>query len=229
MSFALHPSEDLQALFRDRPFQGQVPEQAKIIFLTSDTNYAEDIAAHSFFAKILEYHADGVGFWQKYGVHHPILLPDYPFKRNHGGVPFHRRFTTMGLDPSYADKVCFIELLHTPTIGRMSTDKTAYLKLLDVDHVSYIDQLILSNRGQLFLMSKNILDSMRYLNKKYEVFKWIKQSKWNIDDEIKLGRNHLKMIYHFSSSTPNTYRAHLKVVIDEFLAQSAKDKNLNSL
>ena len=38
MKFSRHPSEELVALFSKRPYQGQSPEKARIIFLSSDAS-----------------------------------------------------------------------------------------------------------------------------------------------------------------------------------------------
>ena len=49
MNFDKHPSKVLTSLFNRKPFQGQSPEQANIIFLSSDANYSPEISEHSFF------------------------------------------------------------------------------------------------------------------------------------------------------------------------------------
>ncbi|HKL26109.1 MAG TPA: hypothetical protein VJ910_07805, partial [Desulfuromonadales bacterium] len=69
MQFQKHTSEELVDLFRSKPFQGQYPEKARIIFLSSDANYSPEISDHPFFKKILEYQDDGVAFWKKHGCH----------------------------------------------------------------------------------------------------------------------------------------------------------------
>ena len=83
------------------------PETARIIFLSSDANYSPEISNHSFFNYILEYQKDSIAFWKKYGCHHPFLLPNYPFNKSTGGVPFHRNFSKVGLGPEYAEYICF--------------------------------------------------------------------------------------------------------------------------
>jgi len=55
MKFDIHPSQQLVELFNKRPYQGQSPEKAKIIFLSSDANYSKQISEHRFFDFILEY------------------------------------------------------------------------------------------------------------------------------------------------------------------------------
>jgi len=91
--FDIHPSQEMITLFKSKPFQGQLPEKAEIIFLSSDANYSPEISNHAFFKYILEYQKDGVAFWSKYGCHHPFLLENYPFNKSNAGVPFHRNFS----------------------------------------------------------------------------------------------------------------------------------------
>jgi len=91
MEFQVHPSNTMVELFRNRPFQGQTPERASIIFLSSDANYSPDISDHYFFEHVLKYQEDGVTFWKNYKRHHPFLLPCYPFKRTIGLPIFRAR------------------------------------------------------------------------------------------------------------------------------------------
>ncbi len=75
--YQIHPSKKLNELFQEKPFQGVSPEKAKFLFVGLDANYAENIESQNIFDKIIEYHLDGVSFWQKYKVHHPFLLDEY--------------------------------------------------------------------------------------------------------------------------------------------------------
>ena len=49
IEFQKHTSGDLVELFNKRPYQGQDPQKAKVIFLSSDANYSPKISEHSFF------------------------------------------------------------------------------------------------------------------------------------------------------------------------------------
>lgn len=218
MNFSKHISFNLINLFKEKPYQGQSPEQAKIIFLSSDANYSKEISEHPFFNRILEYHEDGVKFWHKYGVHHPFLLSDYPFKKNQGGVPFHKRFSAIGLDSSYAEDICFLELLNTPTIGSMSKDKTEFLNLIDLEHLKYIDHLITNSDGKLFFVSKNVADLLHDLKKRYDIFNWLQSCLKEVNSSQKVGNNKILVIYHFSASVSNQYRKDLKVLIDNWFS-----------
>ena len=140
-NYGLHPSKDLIALFKSKPFQGQDPSMAKVIFLGSDANYSKEISEHDFFRYILEYHKDGVAFWKKYGVHHPFLLDSYPFNKNRGGVPYHRNFCKLGLTSKNAEHVSFIELLNIPTTGNMTAGTSTFLELINIDHLHWIESM----------------------------------------------------------------------------------------
>lgn len=219
MVFNKHPSEQLEKLFKSKPYQGQAPEKAKIIFLSSDANYSEEISTHSFFNRIIEYHEDGVKFWQKHQVHHPFLLNEYPFKKNQGGVPFHKRFKSVGLTVEYAEKICFWELLDVPTIGNMSKDKNLFLDLINLEHLKKIDEIFENDTGKLILVSKNVIELMHLLKKKYTVFDWLEPNINKVGDRVKLKSNQLLVIYHFSASVETTYRQSLKKYIDEVLIE----------
>jgi hypothetical protein len=109
--YDIHPSAALRELFAAMPipFQGQDPKQASVIFVGLDANYAPELFdAGNFRDRIIEYHEDGVAFWQHHGVHHPFLLPEYPLPRNKGGRPYHRKFNNMGLTPEFASDISFV-------------------------------------------------------------------------------------------------------------------------
>jgi hypothetical protein len=112
--FVRHPSQRLVELFQQRPYQGASPEDAQYLFVGLDANYRPDIEADAAFKDIVDYHEDGVRFWQTNGVHHPFLLPTY---RGDGRL-YHRTFARIGFAPQHAPLVSFIELLDVPTVGR---------------------------------------------------------------------------------------------------------------
>lgn len=112
--YAVHPSAELNSLFAHKPYQGVAPKHADVMFVGLDANYDAEIARKQIFAKVVEYHDDGVAFWRRYGVHHPFLLPEY----KGDGRLYHRSFARIGLTPAHAARVSFVELLHVPTVGR---------------------------------------------------------------------------------------------------------------
>lgn len=134
----------LNGLFRDRPFQGAVPDQAQFLFIGLDANYAAAIEESPVYASLLEYHGDGVSFWHRHGVHHPFLLPAY----RGDGRRYHLNFARIGFRPEDASRVSFVELLHVPTVGR----STLETKDLDPAHLKWIESLIASgNSGHVFV------------------------------------------------------------------------------
>ena len=201
MEFGLHPSEELVRLFREKPYQGQNPNKASVLFLSSDANYSPEISEHQFFNYILEYHQDGVGFWKRHSCHHPFMLPDYPLHKGKGGRPFHQRFSKMGLGSEYAEHISFIELLDVPTIGNKSQNRTEFYSLISSDHLSQLDTLISGGGGKLFLIPGGVLRDMNKLRRKYSVFSWLYYKPGQADKYSEsVNGNEVLEIYHFSSS-----------------------------
>lgn len=176
MKFNKHSCNKMVEIFKKSPFQGQVPEKASIVFLSSDANYSPEISNHSFFKYILEYQKDGIAFWNNYGCHHPFLLSDYPFDKRKDGVPFHRNFSKLDLQASqHAEHISFIELLCVPTIGNKAANMELFFDLLCQDHLKYINKLILSGGHKLFFVSKGVLDDINKIKKIYpkqNLFSW---------------------------------------------------------
>lgn len=118
--YQVHPSERLVSAYKKRPFQGQHPKDAKVIFLGRDANYSSAISSHSFFKRIIEYHDNGVKFWETYGVHHPFLHDEHPYIKYKDdmfkdGVKYHKVFAKICLNTQYAKYISFVELLDVPT------------------------------------------------------------------------------------------------------------------
>lgn len=174
--YSLHPSNELKTLFKGKPYQGQNPEIARYIFLGRDANYSEKISEHPFFECILDYHDNGVRFWQKHGVHHPFLLSSYPFDRVRGGVKYHSTFAKMDLGIEFAPTISFVELLNVPTIGVTGKDKQGIFdSLLDKQHLEYLDSLMSGEEERIFFISPSVLSNIRRIWKRYGVFKWSRE------------------------------------------------------
>ena len=186
-------------LFNKKPFQGQSPEIAKIVFLSSDANYSPKISDHNFFNYILEYQKDGIAFWKKYGCHHPFLLPNYPFDKRKDGCKFHLNFSRIGLTAKHAEYISFLELLDIPTIGNKSQNKELFYNLVNQSHLEYIEKLMLGGGRKLFFIS-NIKDIIK-IKKSYPIFQWL-NVKPNRTNQISLiiKGNRIREIYHFSST-----------------------------
>ncbi len=218
MHFTKHTSPRMVSLFNEKPYQGQNPHAAKIIFLSSDANYSPEISDHEFFKYILEYQADGIDFWKKYDVHHPFLLPNYPFDRTRAGVPFHRNFSKIGLTKNHAEHISFVELLDVPTIGNKSRDKQLFWQLVSTDHLAFIDELLLSEKQKVVFVPGGILKDMLKLKRDYGVFDWLDyEPQKNTKYSMQINGTTIYETYHFSASQIHGEINKLRKVIDAFL------------
>lgn len=221
-SYRIHPSSELRALFaeQDFPHQGQDPRQASVVVVGIDANYAPEMAHDGpFFRRILEYHRDGIEFWQRHGVHHPFLLAEYPYRRNTGGVPYHRRFSWLGLAADYAELVSFVELLDVPTTGR--TDEVAFWKMFRIKHARRIDGLVGERARRLILVSKTLHERyMRKAQQAHGVFGWL-PSEFRLGEMARIGETVIYGAPHFSSTTyKKSVFQELGVYMRDFCEQS---------
>ena len=159
--FLPHPSKALKDLFASKPHQGIDPDKATFLFVGLDANYALDLAEKPIFDKVLEYHADGVGFWLKHKVHHPFLLHEY----KGDGRFYHQSFAKMGFTPSQANLVSFTELLHIPTVGRSRLTEDD----LDRMHLETLNHSILAGEATHVFLSGAVARLMR----KSCLFPWL--------------------------------------------------------
>ena len=142
--YGMHPSKKLIDLYTAKPFQGQYPEKATVVFWGRDANYSCRISEDDFFRQILSYHEDGVTFWEDPDrkCHHPFLLPDYPFPRTKDGVRYHRNFGSMNLSLMCAKHISFVELLDVPTTGNTAGGfRRLARQRLDAGLFQYIENL----------------------------------------------------------------------------------------
>lgn len=100
------------------------------------------------FPQLLEYHADGPGFWRTHGVHHPFLLPGY----RGAGRKYHKNFSQIGFSDAHADSISFVELLAVPTAGR-STITSADL---DPEHLSHLGTLLFNDHPKKVFVSPGV-------------------------------------------------------------------------
>jgi len=112
--FGKHPSNKLQQIFSQKPFQIQEPEKAKIIFLGLDANLDYDIEQNKiFFNEMIDYFRDGVKYWKENRIHTPMLKDFY----NGCGRRYHKQFCKLGFSLNNAKDICFLELLNICTYG----------------------------------------------------------------------------------------------------------------
>jgi hypothetical protein len=218
MNFQKHTSAEMVSLFQNKPYQGQDPLKAKILFLSSDANYSPEISEHDFFKYILEYHDDAVSFWKKYKVHHPFLLPNYPFHKGKAGVPFHRNFSKLNLSAEYADQISFIELLDIPTIGNKSANMNLFWELVSEEHLRNLDMIIQGCNEKLIFISGGTLKDMKKMKKLYKVFNWLDYPcNANSKYSYKVNESTIQKIYHFSARQIHGQIPDIRNHIDNFL------------
>ena len=186
-----HPSQTLTELFAATPFQGVLPDRAKFLFIGLDANYRATIEMEPIFPNILEYHDDGAGFWRKYGVHHPFLLPGY----TGSGRYYHKSFAEIGFGPEHANIVSFAELLHLPTTGQSK------LEVCDLDstHLQKLQSWVIEGRAEHIFFPAGVAR----LLKSSKLFPWIPTKPIGRDGALKILLNKPnKRVYqhlHFSN------------------------------
>jgi uncharacterized cupin superfamily protein len=188
-----HPNPALQKIFREKPWQGQKPEDADIIFLSLDANYSPCININL----IKQYHDDGVSFWIDNKVHHPFLTEQYT---DTSGKFFHETFALMKLKPTCADYVSFVELLHYPTVGSRGSNKVDY----ELAHLRRIDRILSKAKISFVLSSAKsgvYPEMLRIKKNNSDIFQWLPKS---VNDAVALpvlykdSMRTTYMPYHFS-------------------------------
>jgi len=220
VKYDVHPSTELVRLFVAKPFQGQDPSKAKILILGNDANYSPEISEHAFFQRILEYHSDGILFWQKNKKHHPFMLVEYPFDKRRGGVRYHLKFSKMGFTAEHAEHFSFVELLNTPTIGNTGDNKERFFELLNRNHLNWIEDLILGGQKQFVIVNQTLVDSIKQIQKRLGVFgKLGKILDGKETPSIILENQNVVLFngYSFSHSVTNAYLDNLRHKIQLFL------------
>lgn len=188
--YAAHPSSELSNLFVRKPYQGVEPDEARFLFFGLDANYSAQIDQMSIFSEIREYHNDGVGFWRKYGVHHPFLLPTY----SGDGKFYHQSFARIGFSVEHAGLVSFTELLHVPTVGRSNIVTTD----LDTSHLKKLNSAILDGKAAHIFLPNGVVRLML----KTGAFPWLQPAPIEKIGSLNvLFRSSTKVVYshlHFS-------------------------------
>lgn len=221
-TYDIHPSQELRALFASMsiPHQGQDPDIASVLFVGLDANYSAELFQHAEFTeRIVEYHRDGVAFWKRHGVHHPFLLDEYPLKRNQGGVPYHRKFSKMGLTPDVADQISFIELLSVPTTG--NTSESRFWELFDVEHARRLDRLVDKGKRRLMLLPGSVISKMQIATQKFGVFPWVPSAvDWGYFGQI--GGTCFHKVRHFSGAMSADQLLEIGDLVRDFLQDKSE-------
>jgi hypothetical protein len=217
IQYGPHPSEALREVFRSKPYQGQDPRVAKLIVLGTDANYSPRVSDHAFFSTILEYHEDGVGFWRRNGVHHPFLLPSYPFDRRRDGVRYHRNFQKLGLGPKHADLVSFVELLDMPTIG--VTVEGTFLRLLRPAHLAWLEDALFSGGRKLVLINQRLMRTVHQMQQRsgaLPILSSLLRSQLRVGESVSSGSTSVLNGYSFSHTVTDAYLMDLGAQIRGF-------------
>jgi hypothetical protein len=212
--FNRHESAALNLAFRARPFQGVEPEKATFLFVGLDANYDPEVEHSPIFPQILEYLADGVGFWRRHRLHHPFLLDDY----RGDGKKYHRAFSSIGFRPEHAAHVSFIELIHIPTSGqsKLRVDD------LDRDHLSRLRRAIEEGEAKYIFIPPRV----GFLMASSRLFPWMPKTPQDEGGPLKVwarfGNKTLYWHYHLSvyGIFEQPKRAQLRA-IGELVAQAA--------
>jgi len=147
--FGIHTAQGLVESYQNKYWQCQDPKEAQIIFLGLDANWDENIETNDIYEEILRYLDDGVIYWKTNGYHHPFLLPDY---KKGGGYRFHANFVKTHITSQYADNISFIELLSIPTHGRSTQVPDEFDKLIDVNYLRNLNDIIFDNRPKIVFL-----------------------------------------------------------------------------
>ncbi len=223
MEYQKHTSQKLVQLFSSKPYQGQKPEDAKILFLGNDANYSPEISNHMFFERLLEYHEDGVAFWKKTGKHHPFLLDEYPFNRTMGGVKYHQKFSTLGFGAEDAENFSFVELLNIPTIGNTGDDKNLFFEFLDKEHLQWLENLILGGNKQFVIINQTLVNNIRKIHKRFNVMDDLVHVLNNAKAPSVVLETQNVILYNgysLSAMKPNTYFQELASEMRTFLSDN---------
>jgi hypothetical protein len=216
-NFGKHPSEELCKMYEEKPWQMQDPKKARIIFLGLDANFDENIAKTEFYKNyLLSYWKDGVFFW-KGRIHHPFLLPEY----KGAGKTYHRNFQKLQLDDKFAKDISFIELLNVPTFGKLK-DINEFKKLIDVQYLKKVDELIAEPEKLVFIPKRLFLDKIFLsIKEKYELFNFdlkINYPKGELFFNVKNSNNNFIFVCnHLSASNHNWFYIKMGEIIKSFL------------
>ena len=168
--FQKHPSKLLNELYLKKNYQGANPNDAKILFVGRDPNWASDVETKEMFNYVSEYLTDGISFWEKHNIHHPFLLPNY----KGDGKRYHKIFSKLNVKSSASRKISFVELIGFPTTGMAKSNKKIFLEYLtseaNKNHLIELDSL-LKNKDKVIFIAWGLIDDFKLLNNKTGLFK----------------------------------------------------------
>jgi hypothetical protein len=223
-----HDSDTLRKLYKEKPYQGQHPDLAKVLIVGQDANYP--VMGDALLKTIKEYHEDGVAFWEKHDVHHPFLLPD--FSSEVGGIRYHKQFRKLALDKRCAKYISFVELLDEATYGNTGKGKLKdFTDKVSHGHIAKLETWMINSGDKLIFIPKMVMST--YLGKvfsKTRMLSWlIKCDKpMALDEPVLLWSQEGVSIYkynHFSGAVSDRHINSMSAIIKRFLANYACHEN----
>ena len=215
--FQKHQSEELNKLYLKKNYQGANPNDAKILFVGRDPNWASDIETMRLFRYISQYLTDGVSFWNKYKIHHPFLLPNY----KGDGKRYHKIFSKLNIESSFSNKISFVELIGFPTTGNAKSNNKLFLEYLTSDanrnHLIELDSF-LNDTEKIIFIAWGLIDDLKYLNSKTGLFKKFVQmnkSKMSISELNKY--ENIFIHRHFSDAISNSTLDKMSIILKDNL------------
>ncbi len=213
----------------DKPYQGQDPSQARVVFLGRDANYPKDIETRlNCFELVRLYHGDGVGFWEnKYGnnpgkKHHPFMIC---MRSGEAGYKYHHVFSDLSLDSGYAKHISFVELLDVPTTGDSRHDPDGAFDMLlkqSNQHHAWLLERLLGDRRKAVFVPNSALVRMKKITARSEVYGAIHDRNRPIENECPVLLYQYKNLdfykcFHFSDSRGGSQLKTMKSLIDKYV------------
>jgi len=118
----------------------------------------------------------------------------------------------------------FVELIDVPTTGMTSTDMNAFWNLINIEHIRWLESIILSDSPKIFFLPRSVYSNLLELKKKNNILSWLP------DMEIKpLGlqtiysKNQTEIVvsYSFSSSQIHGELDNIRSKIQAFLKKKS--------
>jgi hypothetical protein len=201
--FQIHPSRLLNELYEKNAHQGAIQEEANVLFVGRDPNWAIDIEEMPIFNLVTDYLTDGINFWNTHNIHHPFLLPDY----KGDGKRYHTIFSKLKLESKFSSQIAFVELIGSPTTGMSKKNNKAFqnflISELNRKHLIELDNLI-NNPNKTIFIAWGLIDDFKYIYEKIGLFhKFSKLNKleMNINDLNQF--DNIFIHKHFSDSISN--------------------------
>lgn len=168
--FQKHPSKLLNELYAKKNHQGAHPKDAKVLFIGRDPNWAINVENMVVFKYIEEYLNDGIGFWNKYEIHHPFLLPDY----KGDGKRYHKIFSKLKLNRTASSEISFLELIGFPTTGMAKSNNKFFINyLLSEENKNHLIELdyFLSNCNKTIFVAWGLIEDFKIIHARTGLFK----------------------------------------------------------